>query len=96
MDPPILNVPGEISFFMQAGLEKDTVSVDISELTLKTLKDLACNFIDRKVRANFVVFANLFPSNLTHQLQYFILHFLHLMAVLLLKYTREYKLCSKV
>lgn len=50
METPTLNVPGEISFFMQAGLTKDVVTVDMSELNLKTLKDLACNFIDRKVR----------------------------------------------
>ncbi|KAI1295433.1 Serine/threonine-protein kinase D1 [Halotydeus destructor] len=45
---PLLNVPGELCFNMQAGLAKDTVTIDTSELNLKTLKDLACNFVDRK------------------------------------------------
>ena len=49
MDPPRLEIAEEVSFFMQSGLIKDTVKVDMSELTLKTLKDCACNFIDRKV-----------------------------------------------
>ncbi|XP_022240643.1 serine/threonine-protein kinase D1-like [Limulus polyphemus] len=48
MDTSLLKVPGEITFFLQAGLFKDTVSVDVSELNLKKLKDLACNFIDKK------------------------------------------------
>jgi len=58
MEPPILNVPGEVSFFMQAGLVKDVVKVDTSELTLKTLKDCACNFIDRKVKSNKNIYAS--------------------------------------
>lgn len=49
MDPPILNVPSEICINMQAGLVKDSVKVDTSDLTLRTLKEYACNFIDRKV-----------------------------------------------
>ncbi|XP_064489728.1 serine/threonine-protein kinase D3-like isoform X2 [Ornithodoros turicata] len=48
MELPVLNVPGEVTFLMQAGLVKDTVTMDTSELNLRTLKDLACNFIDRK------------------------------------------------
>ncbi|XP_076318715.1 serine/threonine-protein kinase D1-like isoform X2 [Tachypleus tridentatus] len=48
METPVLRVPGDITLFLQAGLVKDTVTVDISELNLKTLKDVACNFIDRK------------------------------------------------
>ncbi|KAH9493484.1 Serine/threonine-protein kinase D1 [Dermatophagoides farinae] len=39
----------EICINMQAGLVKDLVKVDTAELTLKTLKEYACNFIDRKV-----------------------------------------------
>ncbi|XP_022252201.1 serine/threonine-protein kinase D1-like isoform X2 [Limulus polyphemus] len=48
METPVLKVPGDITLFLQAGLVKDIVTVDISELNLKTLKDVACNFIDRK------------------------------------------------
>ncbi|XP_022249184.1 serine/threonine-protein kinase D1-like isoform X1 [Limulus polyphemus] len=48
METPVLKVPGEISFFLQAGLVRDIVTVDVGELNLKTLKDLACKFIDRK------------------------------------------------
>ncbi|XP_076360399.1 serine/threonine-protein kinase D1-like isoform X2 [Tachypleus tridentatus] len=48
MDTSMLKIPGEITFFLQTGLFKDTVSVDVSELNLKKLKDLACNFIDKK------------------------------------------------
>lgn len=41
-------VGGEITFLFQSGLVKDTVTVDVCELTLKTLKDLACTFVNRK------------------------------------------------
>jgi hypothetical protein len=54
MEPPILNVPGEIGFQMQCGLIRDGVTIEISELNLKTLKDTACNFIDRKVSTSGV------------------------------------------
>lgn len=54
--PPIVtNMPGEIGIYMQAGLVKDTVKLDTSELTLKTLKEYACNFVDRKVSGSFVL-----------------------------------------
>lgn len=46
---PVLNVPGELGFLMQCGLAKDSVTIETSDLNLKSLKDLACNFIDRKV-----------------------------------------------
>lgn len=50
MSIPLLNVnPGEVSFFLQSGLLKDSVTMEASELNLKSLKDLACNFVDRKV-----------------------------------------------
>ncbi|UXI17410.1 irregular chiasm C-roughest protein [Sarcoptes scabiei] len=39
---------GEITIQMQAGLAKDTVLLNLAELTLRTLKDYACNFIDKK------------------------------------------------
>lgn len=38
-----------ISFFLQSGLLKDGVEIETSDLNLKSLKDLACNFVDRKV-----------------------------------------------
>jgi hypothetical protein len=40
-----------VSFFLQSGLAKDSVRMETSDLNLKTLKDVACNFVDRKVRA---------------------------------------------
>lgn len=39
----------EIYINMQSGLIKDSIKLDPTELTLKTLKEYACNFIDRKV-----------------------------------------------
>ncbi|XP_075677162.1 serine/threonine-protein kinase D3 isoform X5 [Dermatophagoides pteronyssinus] len=38
----------EIYINMQSGLIKDSIKLDPTELTLKTLKEYACNFIDRK------------------------------------------------
>lgn len=56
MSIPQLNVnPGEVTFCLQSGLLKDTVSIDASELNLKSLKDLACNFFDRKVRMTSII-----------------------------------------
>lgn len=49
MDAPTLSIEGEVTFTLQSGLSKDLVTVDSSDLTLKTLKDLACEFIDSKV-----------------------------------------------
>lgn len=46
---PLLNIPTVINFQMQLGLLKDTVTIEIADLNLKTLKDLACSFVDRKV-----------------------------------------------
>ncbi|OQR77374.1 serine/threonine-protein kinase D3-like [Tropilaelaps mercedesae] len=46
---PLLNIPTVVNFQMQLGLQKDTVTIEIAELNLKSLKDLACNFVDRKV-----------------------------------------------
>ncbi|UYV75301.1 PRKD1 [Cordylochernes scorpioides] len=48
MELPVLNIPGEVNFSMQAGLVRDVVIVDVGQLNLKSLKDLACNFIDKK------------------------------------------------
>ncbi|XP_036140651.1 serine/threonine-protein kinase D3 isoform X3 [Monomorium pharaonis] len=38
----------EVTFLFQFGLIRDTVTVDSSTLTLKVLKDLACDFINTK------------------------------------------------
>lgn len=38
----------EVTFLFQFGLTRDTVTVDSSTLTLKALKDLACDFINTK------------------------------------------------
>lgn len=43
-----LSVGGEITFTLKSGLIKDTVTVNASDVTLKTLKELACEFIDKK------------------------------------------------
>ncbi|ROT82094.1 Proton-coupled amino acid transporter 4 [Penaeus vannamei] len=39
----------DISFSLQHGLVRDTTTVNASQLTLKTLKDRACDFINSKV-----------------------------------------------
>ena len=45
-----MEVPtGDITFSFQLGLVRDSVTMDASLLTLKTLKDVACEFIIRKV-----------------------------------------------
>lgn len=59
MELPVLNVPGEINFLMQCGLIRDKVNIDIVDLNLKTLKDTAVNFIDRKVSFFFVIFSGI-------------------------------------
>lgn len=38
----------EVTFLFQFGLIRDTVTVDSSTLTLKALKELACDFINTK------------------------------------------------
>ncbi|GLV43331.1 Protein Kinase D [Carabus blaptoides fortunei] len=42
----------EITFLFQFGLVRDTVTVPHTSLTLKTLKDLACDFINNKIPDN--------------------------------------------
>lgn len=76
MELPVLNVPGEINFLMQCGLIRDKVNIDIVDLNLKTLKDTAVNFIDRKVSSTvFLLFApQLFGFNTFfnfHKIVYF-------------------------
>lgn len=48
----------EINVSMQSGLVKDEdIRLDFADLTLKSLKDHACSFIDRNVSLfNFVSF----------------------------------------
>lgn len=38
----------EVTFLFQFGLTRDTVTVESSALTLKTLKEFACDFINTK------------------------------------------------
>lgn len=54
MEPPILNLPDEVTFTMQVGLARDSITVDVGDLNLKSLKDLACNFVDKKVHILFL------------------------------------------
>lgn len=39
----------EVTFLFQFGLTRDAVTVPVASLNLKTIKDLACNFINTKV-----------------------------------------------
>lgn len=40
---------GQVTFMFQVGLVRDFITTDPSQLTLKTLKDLACQFINQRV-----------------------------------------------
>jgi len=44
----------EVTFLFQFGSVRDAVCVPAIALTLKTLKDLACDFINTKVRAAII------------------------------------------
>ena len=50
---------GQVTFMFQVGLVRDFITADASQLTLKTLKDLACNFINQRV-SFFFRFSNFF------------------------------------
>ena len=39
----------DVSFSLQHGLIRDSVTINASQLTLKTLKDRACDFLNTKV-----------------------------------------------
>lgn len=52
---------GQVTFMFQVGLVRDFISTDASQLTLKTLKDLACNFINQRVSV---------PENYTRRSNY--------------------------
>lgn len=49
MEPPVLNIPGELTFVLQAGIVKESVSLNISDISLEKLKEIACNFLDKRV-----------------------------------------------
>ena len=50
---------GGLTFAMQIGLVRESVTVEGGELTLATLKDIACAFVDRKVHFLFWLFTPL-------------------------------------
>lgn len=43
-----------LMFHMQIGLVRESVAIEGGDLTVPTLKDIACAFVDRKVR-NFTL-----------------------------------------
>jgi hypothetical protein len=45
------------SFQMQIGLTRDQINID-GELTLASLQEIACSFVDRKVRQSAVSLTN--------------------------------------
>lgn len=47
------NTGPEITFMFQFGLIRDAITVPQSSLNLKTIKDLACDFINSKVNPNY-------------------------------------------
>lgn len=49
MEPPVLNIPGELTFVLQAGIVKESVTLNISDISLEKLKEIACNFLDKRV-----------------------------------------------
>ena len=52
----------QVTFMFQVGLVRDFITADASQLTLKTLKDLACNFINQRVSTFFPFFISFFVS----------------------------------
>ena len=52
-----VKVSGNMTFAMQIGLVREAVTVTVEggagDLTMATLKDIACAFVDRKVRRLF-------------------------------------------
>lgn len=46
-----------LTFLIQIGLVRETVTVNLDgsdQLTMETLKEIACAFVDRKVRQTYV------------------------------------------
>lgn len=48
---PVIMEGPEVTFLFQFGSIRDAVCVPVNALTLKSLKDLACDFINTKVSA---------------------------------------------
>ena len=48
----------QVTFMFQVGLVRDLITTDASQLTLKTLKDLACNFINQRVSFPLIISIN--------------------------------------
>lgn len=46
----------EVTFLFQFGNLRDMVSAPVSSITLKTLKDMACDFINAKVSPRTICF----------------------------------------
>ena len=69
----------QVTFMFQVGLVRDQVSMDASQMTLKTLKDLACNFINQRVS----VLCPKQLSNLKHICSFFILFYFYTDFVIL-------------
>lgn len=46
----------EVTFLFQFGLIRDTISVDVTTLTLRSLKQYACDFVNSKVSLNYTNF----------------------------------------
>jgi len=44
----------EVTFILQLGLIRDSVTLNASSFTLKTLKEAACDFVNIKVSSNNV------------------------------------------
>ena len=58
---------GVLTFSMQIGLVRESVTVEGGELTLSTLKEIACAFVDRKVssvpiRYSYSILPNVFAN----------------------------------
>lgn len=50
---PVIMEGPEVTFLFQFGSIRDAVCVPVNALTLKSLKDLACDFINTKVSAEW-------------------------------------------
>ncbi|KAF8793614.1 Serine/threonine-protein kinase D3 like protein [Argiope bruennichi] len=48
MEPPVLNIPSDLTFVLQAGLARETIVVNTADFSIEKLKELACNFLDQK------------------------------------------------
>lgn len=44
----------DITFILQLGLIRDTVTINSSHITLKTLKEAACDFVNIKVSIKYL------------------------------------------